>query len=257
MTPHRGGNGRLVAWNARNDGGTRDLPIIEFRDPAIRETLGGPRIVPAELVQYCFRPVGFGQSGMTGPSTCAFGRSLGAGCQQLEKPAGKEMTMGITNTHGEQPIIIGLVSDTHGLVRNGLFRALGGVSQIFHAGDVGGRDVLETLRSIAPVQAVYGNVDPIDGVLPDEIVTDIGGLSIHVSHGHELGSPTPAKLLSRYSADILVFGHTHRAVVERSGTRLVINPGAAGPKRFDVKPSVAILRISNGKAEVEIVALTE
>ncbi len=165
------------------------------------------------------------------------------------------MTMGITNAHGEGPIIIGLVSDTHGLVRSGLFRALGGVSQILHAGDVGGRDVLDTLRSIAPVQAVYGNVDPLDGVLPDEIVTEVGGLSIHVSHGHELGSPTPAKLLSRYPGDILVYGHTHHALVERSGGRLVINPGAAGPRRFDVKPSVAILRIVNGNADVEIVAL--
>jgi putative phosphoesterase len=165
--------------------------------------------------------------------------------------------MSIANTHGEQPIIIGLVSDTHGLVRNGLFRALGGVSQIFHAGDVGGRDVLDALRSIAPVQAVYGNVDPLDGVLPDEIVAEAGGLSIHISHGHEVGSPTPAKLLSRYSADILVFGHTHHALVKRDGSRLVINPGAAGPRRFDVKPSVGILRIANGNADVEIVPLTD
>jgi putative phosphoesterase len=163
--------------------------------------------------------------------------------------------MSVADPHHDQPIIIGLVSDTHGLVRNSLFRALAGVSRILHAGDVGGRDVLDALGSIAPVQAVYGNVDPLDGVLPDEIVTEAGGLSIHVSHGHEVGSPTPAKLLSRYAADILVFGHTHHALIERSGKRLVVNPGAAGPRRFDVKPSVAILRISNGRAEVSIVPL--
>jgi len=138
-----------------------------------------------------------------------------------------------------------------------VFRALAGVSQILHAGDVGGREVLDTLRAIAPVRAVYGNVDPIDGVLPDEIVVEAGGLSIHVSHGHEVGSPTPAKMLARYSADILVFGHTHRALVEREGKRVVINPGAAGPRRFDVKPSVAILRIVNRNADVQIVALTD
>ncbi|HTH01334.1 MAG TPA: metallophosphoesterase family protein [Vicinamibacterales bacterium] len=165
--------------------------------------------------------------------------------------------MSVADPHDEQPIIIGLVADTHGLVRNGLFRVLGGVSQILHAGDVGGRDVLEALRSIAPVQAVYGNVDPLDGTLPDEIATELGGLSIHVSHGHEVGSPTPAKLLSRYSADILVFGHTHHALVERSGKRLVVNPGAAGPRRFDAKPSVAILRLSNRLADVEIVTLAD
>jgi len=165
--------------------------------------------------------------------------------------------MSVADTHREEPIIIGLVSDTHGLVRNGLFNALAGVSRILHAGDVGGRHVLDALGTIAPVSAVYGNVDPLDGVLPDEIVTDAGGLSIHVSHGHELGSPTPARLLSRYSGDILVYGHTHRALVEPDGKRLVVNPGAAGPRRFDVKPSVAILRITSGKAEVEIVTLMD
>jgi uncharacterized protein len=244
MTPHGGGNRLLVTRNARNHRCPGNVSVVELGDPAIREILSGAGVVPAELMQYCL--------GATPAGECRM-----AGRQQLEKAAGKEVTMSVADPHHEQPIIIGLVSDTHGLVRNGLFRALGGVSQIFHAGDVGGRDVLDALRSIAPVQAVSGNVDPLDGVLPDEIVAEIGGLSIHVSHGHEVGSPTPAKLLSRYSADILVFGHTHHALVERSGGRLVINPGAAGPRRFDVKPSVAILRLINGTAEVEIVPLTD
>jgi uncharacterized protein len=155
------------------------------------------------------------------------------------------------------PIIIGLISDTHGLLRNDLFRALAGVSQILHAGDVGSREVLDGLSAIAPVHAVCGNVDPLDGMLPDEIALDVGGVSIHVSHGHELGSPTPARLLSRYSADVLVFGHTHRAVIERQGGRLVVNPGAAGPKRFNVKPTVAILRVEKSNVEVEFVTLIE
>jgi len=155
----------------------------------------------------------------------------------------------------ESAIIIGLVSDTHGLVRDGLFQALAGVSHILHAGDVGGRDVLDALSAIAPVEAVYGNVDPLDGRLPQHVHLDRGGLSIHMTHGHELGVPTPEKLLARYRADILVYGHTHRALVYRDGSRLVVNPGAAGPGRFDVKPSVAILRIENGTPEVEIVAL--
>jgi uncharacterized protein len=155
----------------------------------------------------------------------------------------------------ENAIIIGLVSDTHGLVRDGLFEALAGVSLILHAGDVGGRTVLDALSAIAPVEAVYGNVDPLDGRLPQHVHLDRGGLSIHVTHGHELGVPTPQKLLSRYSADILVYGHTHKSLVYRDGNRLVVNPGAAGPKRFDLKPSVAILRIENGAAEVQIVSL--
>lgn len=152
-------------------------------------------------------------------------------------------------------IMIGLVSDTHGLVRDGLFDALAGVSQILHAGDVGGRTVLDALSAIAPVEAVYGNVDPLDGRLPQHIHLERGGLSIHVTHGHELGMPTPQKLLARYTANILVYGHTHKALVYRDADRLVVNPGAAGPKRFDVKPTVAILRIANGAADVEIVQL--
>ena len=101
-----------------------------------------------------------------------------------------------------------------------------------------------------------GNVDPIDGRLPDELALVAGGLSIHVSHGHELGTPTPAKLLSSYSADILIYGHTHKALVERDGLRLVINPGAAGPRRFDLHPSVARLMIAGGRADVELVTLS-
>lgn len=161
------------------------------------------------------------------------------------------------NSQRNGAIVIGLISDTHGLVRDSVFTALAGVSQILHAGDVGGRDVLDALSAIAPVQAVYGNVDPIDGLLPGQIALDIAGMSIHVSHGHELGSPTPARLLSRYSADILVFGHTHRAVIDRQGARLVVNPGAAGPKRFNLKPSVAILRIENGRADAELLTLSD
>ena len=155
----------------------------------------------------------------------------------------------------QSALVIGLVSDTHGLIRDSLFEALAGVSRILHAGDVGGRSVLDALSTIAPVEAVYGNVDPLDGVLPQQIHTECGGISIHVSHGHELGTPTPQKLLARYDADVLIYGHTHKALVYRDGARLVVNPGAAGPRRFDLNPSIAVLRIANGTADVEIVPL--
>jgi putative phosphoesterase len=163
--------------------------------------------------------------------------------------------MSIAPEHPRTPLVVGLVSDTHGLLRDGLFVALAGVSQIFHAGDVGGRAVLDALGAIAPVQAVYGNVDPLDGRLPPRIVAEIGGVSIHISHGHELGRPTPAKLLAAYAGDVLVYGHTHKALIERQGERLVVNPGAAGPRRFDLKPSIARLTIDAGRAEVELVWL--
>lgn len=164
------------------------------------------------------------------------------------------MAVDVADAH-DSVIIIGLVSDTHGLVRPGIFDALRGVSRILHAGDVGGRHVLDELRAIAPVVAVYGNVDPPGPPLEAQQVVDAEGLSIHVSHGHELGSPTPEKLLAVYGHDVLVYGHTHKALVHRSGTRLVINPGAAGPRRFNAVPSVARLTIAHGRAEVEIVEL--
>jgi putative phosphoesterase len=165
------------------------------------------------------------------------------------------MAVRVAGSHHETAIIIGLLSDTHGLVRDGIFKALAGVSQILHAGDVGGRSVLDALGTIAPVHAVYGNVDPLDGRLPQRLAVDAGGLTIHVSHGHELGRPTPANLLAAYTADVLVYGHTHKALVERSGTRLVVNPGAAGPRRFDLQPSVARLTIAQGRADVDLVWL--
>lgn len=151
---------------------------------------------------------------------------------------------------------IGLIADTHGLVRPEIFGAFEGVDRILHAGDVGGRAVLKELEVIAPLQAVYGNVDmPGDPYLERRLHVAVEGRTIHVSHGHEVGSPTPAKLLSRYDEDILVYGHTHRALIERDGARIVVNPGAAGPRRFDVQPSVAILDVAGGKADVRIVWL--
>ena len=153
-------------------------------------------------------------------------------------------------------MLIGLISDTHGLMRPEALRALAGVELILHAGDVGGRAVLESLRTIAPVRAVVGNVDDIDDPdLEPLLDLDIENTSIHVSHGHEIGSPTPEKLLLRYAADVVIYGHTHRALIRRSGTRLVVNPGAAGPRRFDLKPSVGLLRISDNAVDAEIVEL--
>ena len=153
-------------------------------------------------------------------------------------------------------MLIGLISDTHGLMRPEALRALAGVELILHAGDVGGRGVLAALGKIAPVRAVIGNVDDVDDPdLVPQLDLDVASRSIHVSHGHELGSPTPERLLSRYDADVIIYGHTHRALIRRVGQRLVVNPGAAGPRRFDLQPTVALLRISADAVEVEIVEL--
>ena len=154
------------------------------------------------------------------------------------------------------PRVIGLISDTHGLVRPDVHDALAGVELILHAGDVGGEDVLDELATIAPVLAVKGNTDPPGHPrLVASIERNIDGVSIHVSHGHEVGSPTPEKLLKRYAADVIVYGHTHRQLVTKAGRRWAVNPGAAGARRFDLVPSVARLMIENGAVDVSLVAL--
>jgi putative phosphoesterase len=156
-----------------------------------------------------------------------------------------------------QTRVVGLISDTHGLLRPGVHEALTGVELILHSGDVGGSGILDELRLIAPVKAVFGNTDPEDDPgLAAAISVAINGVRVHVSHGHEVGSPTPARLAARYDADVVVFGHTHRPHVSWLGNQLFVNPGAAGPKRFDLTPSVARLTIEGGKAEVKIVDIS-
>lgn len=152
--------------------------------------------------------------------------------------------------------VIGLISDTHGLLRPEVHRALAGVDLILHAGDVCGDDILDELALIAPVQAVHGNCDyPDDPRLAPSLEAVFDGLRVHVSHGHELGRPKPAQLLARYDADVIVYGHTHQQLIHRDGDRLVINPGAAGPRRFDLVPSVARLTIADGRADAELIPL--
>ena len=142
------------------------------------------------------------------------------------------------------------------MLRPDVFTVLAGVQLILHAGDVGGDDILDELQAIAPVHAVFGNTDPPGHPrLCERIDREIEGVSIHVSHGHEVGSPTPSKLLATYPARVIVYGHTHRGVIERHGDRLVVNPGAAGARRFNLLPSVALLRLGDGQAAAELVSL--
>jgi uncharacterized protein len=152
--------------------------------------------------------------------------------------------------------IIGLIADTHGLVRPDVFRALRGVELILHAGDVGGDDILDELATIAPVRAVYGNTDaPGNPRLSAAIDMRIDDVTIHVSHGHEVGSPNPKRLLEAYTADVIVYGHTHRQLVAEVDGRWVVNPGAAGPRRFDLVPSVAVMRIAGRDVAIEVIGL--
>jgi putative phosphoesterase len=154
------------------------------------------------------------------------------------------------------PLTIGLISDTHGLLRSDVATAFRDVDIILHAGDVGNLDVLVELRLLAPVQAVYGNVDdPWTPGLDEMQWLTLEGWSLAVTHGHLLRRLTPDTLLRQIDADIIVYGHTHRPLVHRADGRLVVNPGAAGPRRFDVVPSVARLVLAPGRADVEHVTL--
>lgn len=152
--------------------------------------------------------------------------------------------------------LVGLISDTHGLMRVEALVALEGVELILHAGDVGTLSVLRELEKVAPVQAVCGNVDDPAFGLPEKLTLSLAGLAVHVSHGHELGSPTPEALARRYAADLIVYGHTHEPLIQHVGTTLVVNPGAAGPRRFNLQPSIALVTIENAKPTARLVNLS-
>lgn len=152
--------------------------------------------------------------------------------------------------------VIGLISDTHDLLRADVHTALAGVELILHAGDVNDDAILDELALIAPVRAVSGNTDtPGNPRLTPAIELDVGEVRVHVSHGHETGRPTPAKLLVRYDADVIVYGHTHRQLVVNVDGRWVVNPGAAGARRFDLLPSVGRMTICGGTVEIQLIDL--
>ena len=145
---------------------------------------------------------------------------------------------------GNHPKRIGLISDTHGLLREEALRALRGSELIVHAGDVGKPEILDTLRKLAPVIAVRGNVDTTEWarVLPVAAVADAGAVQIYVLHDVKALDLNPAAA----GFHVVVSGHSHKfGRSERSGV-LYINPGSAGPRRFQLPITVA--RLDLGKA---------
>jgi putative phosphoesterase len=148
---------------------------------------------------------------------------------------------------------VGVISDTHGLLRPQALRALRGVELILHAGDVGAPAVLEGLRAIAPVVAVRGNNDRARwarSLREREIVT-VAGLAILVVHDvHELrGRPLEP------GVGLVVAGHSHRpSIAERDGV-VYLNPGSAGPRRFTLPVSVALLAVRAGRPRARLVTL--
>jgi putative phosphoesterase len=145
---------------------------------------------------------------------------------------------------------LGVIADTHGLLRPEVFDVFRDVDHILHAGDLGPIDVLTELESLAPVTAVFGNTDgpEVRSRLPQVAQVELDGFRIVVTHGDQLGSPTPDKLHAAFpEAEILVFGHTHRPLLTLVDVVVtVINPGGAGPRRFGLPPSVGILELEPG-----------
>jgi uncharacterized protein len=145
---------------------------------------------------------------------------------------------------------LGVIADTHGLLRPEVFQAFAEVDHILHAGDIGPVDLLTELEALAPVTAVYGNTDdPEVRQRTQRVATlELDGFDIVVTHGDQFGSPTPDKLNAAYpQAQIIIFGHTHRpllTVVDLVVT--VMNPGGAGARRFGLAPSVGILELEAG-----------
>jgi len=145
---------------------------------------------------------------------------------------------------------LGVISDTHGVLRPQVFEVFRDVDHILHGGDIGEWDLIVELQAIAPVTEVYGNSDGFDirAKVPQVAEIELDGFPIVVTHGDQFGSPTPAKVHDAFPrADIIVFGHSHRPLLELvDKTVTVMNPGGAGAPRFGIPPSVGILELEPG-----------
>lgn len=150
-------------------------------------------------------------------------------------------------------MIVGVISDTHGLLRPQALAALEGSDLIIHAGDVGSPDILARLRMIAPTIAVRGNVDtsPWGRTLAEVEVVEAGGRSIYVLH--DIAALDLDPRAGGFAA--VVYGHSHRPEVQERDGVLYLNPGSAGPRRFTLPISLARLTIADGALTHEFVTL--
>lgn len=156
---------------------------------------------------------------------------------------------------GATSLRIGLISDTHGILRSAACAALAGCDCILHAGDIGAASVLLELERIAPVLAVRGNIDrgPWTATLPDTASLRAAGKRILLTH--DIKRLSGSHVADSY--EIVVSGHSHRASVSETDGVLYINPGSAGPRRFRLPVSLALLDIVDGHPSVAIHKLPE
>lgn len=149
---------------------------------------------------------------------------------------------------------VGIISDTHSLMRPEALAALRGSERILHAGDIGSPDVLERLETIAKVTAIRGNNDTAAWAhhLPTTTRLELEGMTIHMLHDLKEVDFDPAA----EQIDVVIAGHSHRPSIERREGVLFLNPGSAGPRRFKLPISIATLVIDRGKIQADIVELT-
>jgi putative phosphoesterase len=152
-----------------------------------------------------------------------------------------------------KPITLGVISDTHGLLRPEAIEALRGSDRILHAGDVGSPNILESLAQIAPVTAIRGNVDTSAwaAALPGTEVVEEDGVSIYMLHDLAQIDLKPEAAGFR----VVVYGHSHRPKIEEKNGVLYFNPGSAGPRRFRLPVSMGRLLIAAKKVQAELVEL--
>src|ERR1700724_2679402 len=153
----------------------------------------------------------------------------------------------------EKRITLGVIYNTHGLLRPEAVETLRGSDRILHAGDIGAPEILEALAKIAPVTAVRGNVDTASWAraLPQTEVVEAGGVSIYLLH--DLGRLDLKPEAAGFR--VVVYGHSHQPKIEEKNGVLYFNPGSAGPRRFRLPVSVGRLTITAGKAQAELVEL--
>ncbi|MES2306823.1 MAG: metallophosphoesterase family protein [Gemmatimonadota bacterium] len=146
---------------------------------------------------------------------------------------------------------LGIIADTHGLLRPEVFEVFAEVDHILHAGDLGPLDLLTELEAIAPVTAVFGNTDlpEVRARLPRVARIQLDGFEIVVTHGDQFGRGVPSEELHEAfpDAEIIIHGHTHIPKLELVDVVVtVMNPGGAGPRRYDIPASVGILELEAG-----------
>jgi uncharacterized protein len=153
----------------------------------------------------------------------------------------------------EKRVTLGVISDTHGLLRPEAVEALRGSDRILHAGDVGSLEILEALAKIAPVTALRGNVDtaPWARALPETEIIEVGGVSIYILHDRSRLDLKPEAAGFR----VVIYGHSHQPKIEEKNGVLYFNPGSAGPRRFHLPVSVGRLTIASGRVQAQLVEL--